>query len=242
MKTKRDLSRKQQKIIGVASLCLLLLTLVLLCALIGSPMVRFASDPDKFRQWVDSHGVWGMLAYMGMVALQVLAALIPGEPLEIAGGYAFGAVEGTLLCLLAASLGSAAVIFLVRRYGMRLVEVFFSREKIRSLRFLRSSPRRTFLFMLIFMLPGTPKDLLCYFAGLTDIKLPILLIICSLGRLPSIITSTAGGDALGEESYLFAVIIFAATLLVSVLGLLAYQLICKRHEKKRVGGAEKGKR
>ena len=242
MKTKRDLSRKQQKIIGVASFCLLLLTLVLFCALIGSPMVRFASDPDKFRQWVDSHGVWGMLAYMGMVALQVLAALIPGEPLEIAGGYAFGAVEGTLLCLLAASLGSAAVIFLVRRYGMRLVEVFFPREKIRSLRFLRSSPRRTFLFMLIFMLPGTPKDLLCYFAGLTDIKLPILLIICSLGRLPSIITSTAGGDALGEESYLFAVIIFAATLLVSVLGLLAYQLICKQHEKKRAGGAEKGKR
>ena len=242
MKTKRDLSRKQQKIISIASFCLLLLTLVLLCALIGSPMVRFASDPGKFRQWVDSHGVWGMLAYMGMVALQVLAALIPGEPLEIAGGYAFGAVEGTLLCLLAASLGSAAVIFLVRRYGMRLVEVFFSREKIRSLRFLRSSPRRTFLFMLIFMLPGTPKDLLCYFAGLTDIKLPILLIICSLGRLPSIITSTAGGDALGEESYLFAVIIFAATLLVSVLGLLAYQLICKRHEKKRAGGAEKGKR
>ena len=231
MKTKRDLSRKQQKIISIASFCLLLLTLVLLCALIGSPMVRFASDPDKFRQWVDSHGVWGMLAYMGMVALQVLAALIPGEPLEIAGGYAFGAVEGTLLCLLAASLGSAAVIFLVRRYGMRLVEVFFPREKIRSLRFLRSSPKRTFLFMLIFMLPGTPKDLLCYYAGLTDIKLPTLLIICSLGRLPSIVTSTAGGDALGTESYLFAVIIFAATFVLSALGLFIYNMLCKRHEK-----------
>ena len=89
MKTKRDLSLKQQKIISIASFCLLLLTLVLLCALIGSPMVRFASDPDKFRQWVDSHGVWGMLAYMGMVALQVLAALIPGEPLEIASAALF---------------------------------------------------------------------------------------------------------------------------------------------------------
>ena len=123
---------------------------------------------------------------------------------------------------------------------MRLVEVFFPREKIRSLRFLRSSPKRTFLFMLIFMLPGTPKDLLCYYAGLTDIKLSTLLIICSLGRLPSIVTSTAGGDALGTESYVFAAIIFAVTLLVSALGLLAYQLICKRHEKKRAGGANKG--
>ena len=231
MKTKKELSQKQQKAVSIASFCTLLLMLVLLCAVIGRPMVRFASDPDKFRDWVEGHGVWGMLAYMGMVAVQVLAALIPGEPLEIAGGYAFGAVKGTLLCILAASLGSAAVICLVRRYGMRLVEVFFPKEKIQSLRFLRSSPKRSLLFLLIFMLPGTPKDLLCYYAGLTDIKLPVLLIICSLGRLPSIVTSTAGGDALGTESYLFAVIIFAATFVLSALGLFIYNMLCKRHEK-----------
>lgn len=231
MKTKKELSQKQQKAVSIASFCTLLLMLVLLCAVIGRPMVRFASDPDKFRDWVEGHGVWGMLAYMGMVALQVLAALIPGEPLEIAGGYAFGAVKGTLLCLLAASLGSAAVICLVRRYGLRLVEVFFPKEKIQSLRFLRSSPKRTLLFLLIFILPGTPKDLLCYYAGLTDIKLPVLLIICSLGRLPSIVTSTAGGDALGTESYLFAAIIFAATFVLSALGLFIYNMLCKRHEK-----------
>lgn len=233
MKTKKELSQKQQKAVSIASFCTLLLMLVLLCAVIGRPMVRFASDPDKFRDWVEGHGVWGMLAYMGMVAVQVLAALIPGEPLEIAGGYAFGAVKGTLLCLLAASLGSAAVICLVRRYGLRLVEVFFSREKLRSLRFLRSSPRRNLLFLLIFMLPGTPKDLLCYYAGLTDIRLPVLLIICSLGRLPSIVTSTAGGDALGEESYLFALVIFAVTFVLSALGLFLYNILCKRQGKKR---------
>ena len=231
MKTKKELSQKQQKAVSIASFCTLLLMLVLLCAVIGRPMVRFASDPDKLRDWVEGHGVWGMLAYMGMVAVQVLAALIPGEPLEIAGGYAFGAVKGTLLCLLAASLGSAAVICLVRRYGLRLVEVFFPKKKIQSLRFLRSSPKRTLLFLLIFMLPGTPKDLLCYYAGLTDMKLPVLLIICSLGRLPSIVTSTAGGDALGTESYLFAVIIFAATFVLSALGLFIYNMLCKRHEK-----------
>ena len=240
MKTKKELSQKQQKAVSIASFCTLLLMLVLLCAVIGRPMVRFASSPDKFRDWVDGHGVWGMLAYMGMVAVQVLAALIPGEPLEIAGGYAFGAVKGTLLCLLAASLGSAAVICLVRRYGLRLVEVFFPKKKIQSLRFLRSSPKRTLLFLLIFMLPGAPKDLLCYYAGLTDIKLPVLLIICSLGRLPSIVTSTAGGDSLGEESYLFALVIFAATFVLSALGLFLYNILCKRQGKKRAGGAPQG--
>ena len=240
MKAKRELTRKQQRIIGICSAALFLGMLILVCWAIGAPMLRFASSPEKFRQWVDGHGLGGMLAYMGMVAVQVLAALIPGEPLEIAGGYAFGAVKGTLLCLLAASLGSTAVICLVRRFGMRLVEVFFPREKLQSLRFLCFSPKRSLLFLLIFMLPGTPKDLLCYYAGLTDIKLPALLMICSLGRLPSIVTSTVGGDALGTKSYLFAVVIFAVTFAVSAAGLLIYNTLCKRQEKKRAGGTEKG--
>lgn len=196
--------------------------------LVGIPMLRFASRPEAFRDWIEGHGAWGRLAYMGMVITQVLVAFIPGEPLEIAGGYAFSAPEGTALCLLASSLGSAVVICLVRRYGVRLVEVFFTREKIRSLRFLRSSPKRTLLFLLIFTLPGTPKDLLCYFAGLTDIKLPVLLLICSLGRIPSIVTSTLGGDALGTRQYVFAAAVFAATLAVSMLGLMAYDRLCKK--------------
>lgn len=238
MKVKKELSAKQQKYIGFGAAAVFAAMLVLICVLIGRPMLRFAADPEKFRQWVDGHGVWGMLAYMGMVAVQVLAALIPGEPLEIAGGYAFGAVEGTVLCLLASSIGSAAVICLVRRYGMRLVEVFFPKEKLRSLRFLRSSPKRDLFFMLIFILPGTPKDLLCYYAGLTDIKLPLLLTICSLGRFPSIITSTIGGDALGTKSYLFAVVVFSVTIAISAAGLIAYNRLCRRQEEKRPTGTK----
>ena len=72
-------------------------------------MVRFAREPEAFRQWVADHGIWGMAAYAGMVFLQVLVAIIPGEPLEIAGGYAFGAVWGTVLCLLGSVLGLSLI-------------------------------------------------------------------------------------------------------------------------------------
>lgn len=73
------------------------------------------------------------------------------------------------------------------------------------------------------MIPGTPKDLLCYFAGLTDIRLSLWLLICSLGRLPSIVTSTVGGDALGTSNYWFAAAVFAITLVISLVGLLILQ-------------------
>ena len=83
----------------------------------------------------------------------------------------------------------------------------------------------------IFILPGTPKDLLCYFAGITDIKLWKLILICSLGRIPAIVTSTLGGDALGTKSYILAIIVFASTVAVSLGGALIYKIISKKHNK-----------
>lgn len=209
-----------------------ILAVAVLTVAAGIPMVRFASQPEKFRDWIDSHGVWGDLAFVGMVITQILIAVIPGEPFEIAAGYAFGAWEGTLLYLAAATAGSMGVFVLVRRFGRPLVELLFPPEKLRWLRFLKTSPKRELLFLLVFMLPGTPKDLLCYFAGLTDIRIPVWLLICSLGRIPSVITSTIGGDALGERNYTFAIVVFAVSLAVSAGGLWLFQRICTRRERK----------
>lgn len=196
------------------------------------PMLQFVSEPEQFRAWVDSYGLLGPLAYIGMVVLQVIVAVIPGEPFEIAAGYAFGAVEGTILSMIACTLGSVIVFLLVRRYGMRVAELFFSREKLQSVGFLKTNPKRDVLFLLIFMIPGTPKDLLCYFAGLTDLRFPVWLLICSFGRLPAIITSTIGGNALGTENYWFAAGVFAAALAISGIGILVYNVICNRHKSK----------
>lgn len=225
------LTKKQQKRVGIAAIAIAVIATALIIWLAGVPLVRFASEPEQFRQWVNDSGIWSRFAYMGMVILQVVVAVIPGEPFEIAAGYAFGSVEGTFLCMLAATLGSVCVFLLVRRFGPRLAEVFFSREKLRSIRFLQATPRRDLLFLIIFMLPGTPKDLLCYFAGLTNIRFPVWLLICSLGRLPSIITSTVGGDALGTKNYWGAILVFAVTLAISAAGLLFYDRLCQRRKK-----------
>ncbi|MBQ3403912.1 MAG: TVP38/TMEM64 family protein [Oscillospiraceae bacterium] len=238
MKKNENLTQKQRRLLAGLAIAAFVIRTVLLICFVGIPIVRFASEPGKFRAWVNYHGFVGRLAYMGMVFIQVLAAVIPGEPLEIVGGYAFGAFEGTLLCLIASTIGSIAVFFLVRHFGYWLVEVFFSKEKIQSLRFLKSSPKRDFLFMIIFMLPGTPKDLLCYFAGLTDIRFGTWLLICSLGRIPSIVSSAVGGNALGTESYVMAVVVFVVTLLVSAGGMMLYNRICNKRSVE--SGGEEG--
>lgn len=200
--------------------------------LFRKPLVKLVSQPETIRAWVEERGIWGRAAYMGLVFIQVIIALIPGEPFEIAAGYVFGAVEGTILCMVAAGFGSLVVFLLVRVFGARIVHVFFDKQQTEKLKFLKTTPGRDFLYLLIFMLPGTPKDLLSYFVGLTDMKVWIWCLISSFGRLPSIITSTMGGDALGNRSYLLAAIVFFVTLLISGFGLLIYRKICRKHEKR----------
>ena len=229
---KRTLTEKQKKMLSAAAIIIFILLFAALAWFVGRPMIRFARQPEQFRSWVDGHGVWGWVAYTAMVFLQVVVAIIPGEPLEIVGGYAFGAWWGTVLCLIGAVLGSVAVFALVRRWGRPLAEVFFPKEKLDKLQFLHSSPKRTALLWLIFTVPGTPKDLLCYFAGLTDMKWRTWLLIATVGRLPSIVTSTVGGGALGDRNYTAAAIAFGVALAAAGAGYLVYRAVCRRNEQK----------
>ena len=184
---------------------------------------------------MDGHGIWGRLAFLGMMLLQVFVAIIPGEPLEIGAGYAFGAVEGTMLCILGAGIGSALVFFFVRRFGVKAVEVFIPREKIQSVRFLNDPKRLYPLITIAFLLPGTPKDVLCYCAGLTPIRFRHFLWISSICRLPSVVTSVLGGNALGSGNWQAAIWIFLATMAVSLIGLLIYKRISRFREEHHHG-------
>ncbi len=236
MQKKKTLTARQKKIAALCALAAFLLLSAAVCWFVGKPMIRFAKQPELFRQWVDGLGLWGKGAYVGMCLLQVVVAIIPGEPLEICGGYAFGGLWGSVLCMLGLFLGSVIVFWLVRKLGQPMAEIFFPPEKLEKLHFLKHSPKRNFLFWLIFTVPGTPKDLLCYFAGLTDISWGTWLLLCSVGRLPSVLTSTVGGSFLGGKSYLFAGLVFGGTLLLSLVGLLIYRCVCQRHEKKNRSG------
>lgn len=222
---------KQKKRIAICGIILFLLLVAVFCWFIGRPMLQFASDPEQMRLWIDRHGIGGKLAYIGMCVIQVVIAVIPGEPIEISGGYAFGIWEGSFLCLLGLFLGSILVFAVVRRFGQPLVDIFFPLEKLQNLRFLQNSPQRDLLFWLIFIIPGTPKDLLCYFAGLTDLSWGKWLLLSSVGRIPAVVSSVIGGNALGLANYKFAILTFVIVLVLSLAGMLFYRLVCRFHQR-----------
>ena len=233
MRRHKPLSNAQKRwIVGIGIFLFLFLS-ALVCWFAGRPLIRFANEPDRFRAWVDQQGIRAPGLFMGMVILQIIVAVIPGEPLEIAAGYAFGALEGTLLCMFGAFIGRVAVFLLVRRFGTKAVEVFFPLEKLNTLSFLQNRRKLTAWVFFLFFLPGTPKDLLCYVVGLTDLPLKSWLIISAIAPIPSIVTSTIGGDALGVGNYTFALLVFLITIVISGLGLLAYRVLCQTRERSK---------
>lgn len=226
-----------KKVASVLSVVAFILLLVFLTVFVGGPLIRSLNDPAAFREWVDARGAWGRVLFIGMIVLQVVVAFIPAEPLEIAAGYAFGAFWGTLLVWIGLVLGSTFVFLFVRKIGVKAVEVFFPREKINSLKYLKDEKALNITAFFLFLIPGTPKDLLTYFAGLTKIKLLPWVVLTSVARIPSIVTSTISGDALGTQRYVFAIVVFTATALISGAGMLVYRAAQKKRALRQAADA-----
>lgn len=225
-------ARKRRKIASLCSLAGLLLFFAIITLWIGKSPLESISNPEQFRVWVDRQGALGPLTLVGVMGLQVVIGVIPGEPIEIGAGYAFGPWWGLLLCLIGAAIGSILILLFTKQFGIKMVEAFVSREKINSLKFIRSHKRLNLLVFLLFLIPGSPKDILTYLVGLTPMKITTFLFISSIARIPSVISSTLGGDALGSQNYGAAVLIFAVTALISLAGILVYRKIVRKEEQK----------
>ncbi len=219
---------KRRRIVFLISLAAVVAVFAWLTVVLYRALQKVGGTPEDFKTFIDGFGVAGWLVGFGIQCLQVFVALIPGELVEIGLGAAFGAVGGTLLCMAGVAATSTVVFLLVRKCGVRFLELFFERKKIDSLKFINSGKKLDTVIFLLFFIPGTPKDLLTYFAGLTRISLPRFLCVSLLARIPSVVSSTIGGNLLADKSYAAALALFAVTGGVSMLGFWLYNLIVKR--------------
>ena len=210
-------------ILSLVSAVLLLLTVC------GIWLMReYLADPETVREAIGEHYVLGALALILICAVQVMVALIPSEVVEIAAGYVFGAWGGALLCLAGIVLGSCLTILLVRRFGAGLVYAFYPKEKINALPILNDPPKRNLLTFILFVIPGTPKDLFTYGIGLTDMRITLYILLTTAARFPSVILSTISGNAVGDQKYGKALIFIIVTAAVSGIGLLIYRSFSKK--------------
>ena len=233
MDKQRFKTLKAKRIIGIVSLSIFLVVFGVITYFAVYKFLAFGSSGKSFETFIEGYGIWGRLVALGVQILQVFIALIPGEFVEVGLGLAFGFIEGTIICFIGVGLASALVFVLVKKWGVKFVELFTDPSKIDSLRFINSERKLNTLVFFLFLIPGTPKDLLTYFVPLTRMKLSEFLCISMFARIPSVVSSTIGGDFFGDGKYLEGIILFVITGAISLAGIIVYnKLLAKYHERK----------
>ena len=223
-----------RSIYSIVSVIVLVSIVILGSVILGPKIVKFAEDPEKMREVLGSNDPISYLIFIGIQFIQVVFAFIPGEVVEVSAGYIYGTIKGTLLCLVGVAPATALIFWLTRLLGHKFTAIMIDSRDLKRLKFLKDERKLTLLFFLLYFLPGTPKDLITYFAGVTKIKFGTFLFLSTVCRLPSVLTSTLAGSQLGEENYLSSVIIFAVTGIIAAGGWTVYTLLTKRNQKKNI--------
>ena len=201
---------------------LMVMVIGILALVLYQPFVSLLSDSQSFRLWLNQYG---LLAYFifGLINMaQVILVFLPGEIVEVLAGYCFGSINGCLVCMIASGIASSIIFLLMRHFHIDLIKLFYKKDKTDKFSFLTNTKNMTMVLFIIFLIPGTPKDLLTYLMPLTSIKFTSFLGITTLARIPSIITSTMVGDALFNQDFMISLIVYGITAILSGLGLYVY--------------------
>ncbi len=165
---------------------------------------------------------------LGLQLLQILVPVLPGEPIEFLAGMCYGTISGMLLIFLGAFLSSFIIFYCVRKFGKVFINTFFGESKFEKLENSKwfSSPEKIELFLFIaFLIPGTPKDLFVYIAGLFPIRPYKFFLISTFCRFPSVISSTFAGSNVVNGNWMLSVCAYVVTFVISGIGLYVYNLI-----------------
>lgn len=202
------------------------LIIVALVMLIGAtvylfPIITKLATPEgqkDFKESVGNSGFIGVLALFGLQFAQIFLPILPGEPIELLAGMCYGWFWGMIFLFASTFVISAFIFMLVKRFGKKFVCLFCSEEKINKIENskLFKNPKKIEKIMLIlFLIPGMPKDILVYIGGLLPIKPMRFLFIATFARFPSIISSTLAGDKLIVGDWKMSLLMYAIVFLIT---------------------------
>jgi uncharacterized membrane protein YdjX (TVP38/TMEM64 family) len=176
------------------------------------------SSSEKLKMYLDSLGPYSAAVFVLLQVLQVIAAPFPGELTGVVGGYVYGTTVGFLISTVGLTIGSWVAFELASILGRPFVEKFVKKEVLEKFRFLTTNTGAMICFLL-FILPGFPKDYLCYLLGLSRMNLGTFLIVSTIGRLPGTYLLSIQGATLRSQEYYTAL---AIAVISAVLLFLAY--------------------
>ncbi|MBO7664466.1 TVP38/TMEM64 family protein [Candidatus Saccharibacteria bacterium] len=207
------------KVIALAVGVLLLSGYVIWDILAGGPLTSLLSNHDRVVAFVERMGFFAPFIYILLQIAQIILAPIPGQVVGGVGGYLFG-WWGILWTLIGSTIGYLIMILISRKFGRSLIEKIFKKSAMDKFDFIFGENAAIILF-LVFLLPGLPDDMVGYMAGLTDVPIKSLIVLMTLGHIPTIIITNYIGMGLGESNLVPVAIV--AVVVVLIFGVALWQ-------------------
>jgi uncharacterized membrane protein YdjX (TVP38/TMEM64 family) len=176
-------------------------------------LYNLAQDHHRLKRFIISFGAYSPLAYILLQIVQVVIAPIPGGAIEFLGGYLFDVKAGFIYSMIGLTLGSWFAFGLARIFEKWAVEKFVSEQTRKKFDYLIGH-QGALLSFLLFLIPGFPKDALCYILGLTPMHLGIFLVISTTGRIPGTLMATLQGAKTFEHQYKLFLILLGISILL----------------------------
>lgn len=200
--------------------------LILAFIIIGVPALLYVNFRDTLfnTEWL-RHLPELLSRYRGHAAailialqiLQVFVCIIPGQPIQFAASYMFGIFRGFLLSIAGAVIGVSVSFFLAKFLGRDFVELLFDKDKVADYHAKLNSGRGLLIVLLIYLIPGVPKDLVSYVAGISGMKFRPFLIVSTVGRSPGMIGSLLLGHFFSTRNYAAIAVLAVITALILII-------------------------
>ena len=196
---------------------------MLIVIVIGVPVFLYVNykdtlfDPDWLRGLpavLERHRSTAARILIGFQILQVIICVLPGQPIQYVSSYFFGILRGYLISIAGAVIGAAAAFYLARLLGQDALHVIFDKEKVEDYRRKLNSGKGLLAVLLIYLIPGIPKDLVGYAAGISEMEFRPFIIVSTIGRSPAMIGSLLIGHFMGQKNYAAVVIVSVVFIMI----------------------------
>ena len=234
----KKLTKKER---NMAIIRLILTVLVFIACIVITikvlPIVSKLSDENYrvyFKEKVNAMGFKGVIFVLLLQILQIVVAVIPGQPMEIVSGMLYGPIGGIFVCLVGIFIGTAIVFYLVRILGTDFMQLFFSPEKIDSIKnskIFKNSAKFEFIMLIIFVIPMMPKDIFIYLGGISPVRPKRFLAIATLARIPGLFLTVYMGNRISNGNFSMVVVLIAIILIIAAIGYFIYSRAEQKFEK-----------
>lgn len=194
---------------------LLLLAVLAAYLFVHFDLFRFFRNRELLVQFIKSYR-YDELIFILLQIVQVVAAPIPGELTGFIGGYIYGPFWGTIYSTIGLTLGSWLAFVLARFFGEPLLEKVVKKEVFEKFDHFMEH-KGILVSFLLFLIPGFPKDYLCYIMGVSRIPTMTFIIVSTIGRFFGTMMLSISGNIAQKEQYLLLGVIVGAAIIVSLL-------------------------